>query len=535
MEAIDFSRREQRRLFHNGHSSVKERGRLSYKLQPPCRLEYKMDQEQGKPRPRLQRSYELLGAPSLLFRQESTSFVEPFQGNDATSFQEYLRARKRAQVRWYHPLDHLAMNDIPEVLQNDLRMALGIKKGSGKAEPVAGNAAIDVDGKSSTDSGDEVAEEGSTRTDASEVASNRGSEASEQTGTGPAAASGGSLRNQHKSLVTTSEQSLSFLQKSRAPMIVVSDNMRAEKRGHVKRFLDTNGAYDATFVPGRMKTVSGYRLNSMLAPTRRLPGTQRHKRERQDYSDPAYLAPFSANSLKEVMADDTSTAAKDDDGQASTTLNRRRQTHAILKDDPESPTEYGNCLAVLACTCSSCKGKRSAHSVCLLHPVGQVLDRVRLSFISLPCAVPRTTPADCPELDVGDIVRQITQCTPEVFVVRTRTCVVIIRVTMVAPPTPQNTATECCGTAELHEVQRIDARSMSPHTRSYFPRDLTAHPKYGIGWTDPKIAILYESDRQERNIIHHASLGSSLRTSEHAITNLHSIFNVDFSSQHPMV
>jgi hypothetical protein len=476
-----------------------------------------MSNKKEKHGTQLQRVYELLGAPSILYRQDSTAFVEPPpQENDVSLFQEYLQARRRVQARWYYPMDHhVTTRTLPKLSEEMLEKMTKPHRVHRKKldkQPV-----------------EEVNSEGAAADEA------------DNTGVSKQKAKG------HKGEVMYSRdyfqlQSLPLLQVARAHMLLPltgerNENLEDEEevRDKVHKIVQNYQMHDANYIPCKVHMRVGNDRKYLFS--QRVLETQQYARERQDLSDPAYLAPFDTKSLRDTMADDEIYRGE--------FKGRRRRTPKFLTTDQNSPTKYGNCLVSFACPCPVCQNNPE-HAWCLLHPTGALLDRVRLSYLHLPNADAgdfTTTTRDACELDVGDGVRQLTQCGPTIFVARTNFHVVIFRV-MVEPPGQGTKSVDGCWrtarmpherAACLHEIHRIDARSISRDGPSYRPRDVSSHPKYANSWTDPKIAILYESDRGVRNVIRHTLVGQTLRSSEHVITNLQDIFEIDFSSRHPMV
>jgi hypothetical protein len=513
-----------------------------------------MSNETEKHGTKLQRVYELLGAPSLLYRQESTAFAEPPpQENDASLFQEYLQSRRRAQARWYYPIDHHVLKptlpklsiEMLEKMRTKIRVHRRVD-----GQPVeemkddSGNNEEDQHQheKEGNNTGPRRLEEGDDN--------NEDAQHEKEVGEGDPTDKGDNTRvSKQKAKGGTSEiiysqdyfqqQSLPLLQEARAYMLLPlagekNENLEEEEqvRNKVHSAVQNYQLYDASYVPARARKKGKVRGPKVIPP-QRVRDTQRYSRERQDFGDPAYLAPFDTKSVRETMVHDEASRTVEEDWSGGST--RRRRTPTFLATDPNSPTKYGNCLVSFACPCPVCENN-TEHSWCLLHPTGTLLDLVRLSYLHLPNADgPTTMSLDACELDVGDGVRQLTQCGPTTFAARTCLHVVIFRV-MVEPPKQETESTAgCWGTARLHEIHRIDARSISRDGPSYRPRDVSSHPKYANSWTDPKIAILYESDRGARNVIRHSLVGKTLRSSEHVISNLQDIFEVDFSSHHPMV
>jgi hypothetical protein len=469
-----------------------------------------MSNEIEKHGTKLQRVYELLGAPSLLYRQESTALAEapPRENdNDATLFQKYLQSRRRAQARWFYPIDHhIVKPTLPPLMLHKMRKRRVHRR---------------VDGQTVEEESDDNDED-----------INEDDEGKKK----KAKAKGGTDEDIIYSRDYFEQQSLPLLQEARAFMLLPllgEENKNFEKvRRKVHSTIEDYQLYDVSYVPARARKRIKFNGHKMLAP-HRFQATQQYSRERQDFSDPAYLAPFDTESLRETMTGDKNSRVVDKELQGDNTRHRRPAT--FLATDLNSPTKYGNGLVSFACPCPVCQNN-TEHSWCLLHPTGASLDLVRLSYLHLPNADgPTTKSLEACELDVGDSVRQLTQCGPTTFVARTGLYVVIFRVMVESPNEEIKRAAGCWGKARLHEIHRIDARSMSRNEPSYRPRDVSSHPKYANSWTDPKIAILYESDRGARNVIRHTLVGQTLRSSEHVITNLQNIFEIDFSSRHPMV
>lgn len=498
-----------------------------------------MSNEKERHGTKLQRVYELLGAPSLLYRQESTAFSEPPpQENDTALFQEYLQSRRRTQARWYYPVDHHIIRPTLPKLSELMLEKMRKKRRVHRVEEVK-----DDDGnneKEGDNMGPRRLEEGDDN--------NEGDQHEKEVGEGnPTDKSDNTRVSKKKAKKGTSDliysqdyfqqQTLPLLQEARAHMLLPlageendSFEVEEEVRSKVHSAIQNYQLFDASYVPARARMKGKVSGPKTILP-QRVQATKRYSQERQDFSDPAYLAPFDTDSLRETMADDETSRTVYEEFRHT----RRRRPLTFLATDPNTPTKYGNCIVSFACPCPVCQNN-TEHSWCLLHPTGTLLDLVRLSYLHLPNADgPTTVSPDACELDVGDSVRQLTQCGPTTFVARTCLHVVIFRVMVEAPTQEIESTAGCWGVARLHEIHRIDARSMSRDVPSYRPRDVSSHPKYANSWMDPKIAILYESDRGARNVIRHGLVGQTLRSSEHVITNLHDIFEIDFSSHHPMV
>lgn len=299
---------------------------------------------------------------------------------------------------------------------------------------------------------------------------------------------------------------------------------------------------DASYIPSKVQHVAKEETR-YIHDTLRLQ-TELYDRERLNRAIPAYVAPFHLPSLKNSTEGDIISR-----GIPSLKKFHRREIPAIPRDDPNAPSLFGNCLLSFPCKCGACStastNDKTQPTACLLHPVGPLQDRVRLSFLSLPrgrrMTIQKEPRANVPEeLEVGDRVRQLEQCglDPYVAVVRTSECVIVFSVTFVKPrqsgPLVEG---ECWGNADLQLLHRIDHRTLWRNRPSYRPVDVACHPRYGVGgFTPSKIAVLYESDIGDRNIIHHLQLtGESLTFQEQTITNLQDISEIDFASHNPMM
>ena len=345
--------------------------------------------------------------------------------------------------------------------------------------------------------------------------------------------------------------------------------------------------------------------------------TRWYDTQRIDRSDPAHVAHIPLRLLHDVIDQERPLQSKVTKGMAGGGALRRAARPMFAYDDPgyrndvaerdvtdtpwfggQSPRRYGNCLVVGPCQCTFCQtsmvpqerqhGDASdtvnkeesdtenavtmAPSWCLLHPTGPLLDSVRISYLMFPHSNRPTKKKNDqrvdnhPSLDLGDSIRQMAQCGPNLFVARTTIDCTIFRATFGAPTTtPMKEATHagdeskdslaaCCQTATLTQLYRIDLRSLlqpkaSPLSKSYIPIDLACHPKYGRQrWSGAtsNIAIVCEStDRKERNVIYHVLTPNQpsdhaqalplILPTKHEITNLETISKIDFSAEHPMV
>lgn len=337
---------------------------------------------------------------------------------------------------------------------------------------------------------------------------------------------------------------------------------------------------------GREQKRSATRLHRTTATTYGLESivfrqTQLYDRERRNRADPAYLAPFHGRSLRRATRQDIQsrfpetrpTHKRKDSNSEPTTASTFNTLSAptvpgIPRDDPNAPHRFGNCLVAFPCrcgSCSSCNSQATQQPItsseevrplppmhCLLHPVGPLQDRVRLSFMKLPRGVRSTILRKDPrsqipeEIDIGYRLRQLIQCgdNPYVFVARTDLHCTVFSVTFVEPTESSRVRNPdgdvCWGTANLTMMRRLDCRTLVRGSRdcSLRPTDMTCHPRYGSGGFTPcNVAIAYESSNGDRNAVHRVQVSSlgSTTCQKHVISNLQDIFQIEFSSFHPMV
>jgi hypothetical protein len=188
--------------------------------------------------------------------------------------------------------------------------------------------------------------------------------------------------------------------RARAHMLLTTgggsnDNDDPKVHYQAKQVLQATTQLDANYVPGKETVRTSEQKKVVTRLVRRAWGlsrsvrsqTQLYDRQRQNRADPAYLAPFDWPSLEEATVSDVQTRL----GNGS-----NRMPPAISGDDPNAPCQFGNCIALLLCQCHVCAtssnrndcetdqggdGQRRFEPVpCLLHPVGPLQDRIRLSF-----------------------------------------------------------------------------------------------------------------------------------------------------------
>lgn len=330
---------------------------------------------------------------------------------------------------------------------------------------------------------------------------------------------------------------------------------------------------------------------------KRLHQTFMYERERINYSDTSYLAPFHHNvDLLEMSLDDYHTIrqpntynnSQQQQQHDTTTTNNR-----AIKEDPyqhdqstisihdyHSPMKYGNCIVIIPCACSYCINQQNVmlQQKCILHPVGPLLDHVKVSYLSLPnnkmttktktSSGSKIFDADGSSshyMNVDSVIRQLIQCggcenditigsIHNMFIARTDIHYTIFRIEFGKSTNRRlrSKDTSCLNIAHIIKLYCIDLRIISsvqsPYakitTPSYIPVDMTSHPKYGnktLGGTmltDCNIAIVYQNNiTKDQNTIHHVFVNeNSMETiGEHTIRNLQSISYIDFTSHHPMM
>ncbi len=305
--------------------------------------------------------------------------------------------------------------------------------------------------------------------------------------------------------------------------------------------------FDQSYLPGLYGGKLMPRFDASRANSSRL-----FAQERRNYADPAYLAPFNVSGLQSIMARKP----------MKTSYHKK---HPIDRNDPNSPYLYGNCLVCESCPCPPCRTSPDKKGWCLLHPTGELLDRVRVSKVILPNGIrndtlpcdPKTAQHEGPntcdmaELDIGDTIRQLAKCgiveekpygCAITLLARTACYVTVFRWTAMRMLDDKNVKSSngaggCWRFYKLEKIHCIDLRSAESHLPFFLPMDVACHPRYGGDYSDRKFAILSYS-KTTRNTIHHV-LASDYSSSaplveQHNITCLNSISKIDFASANPM-
>ncbi|KAL3795906.1 hypothetical protein HJC23_002177 [Cyclotella cryptica] len=205
------------------------------------------------------------------------------------------------------------------------------------------------------------------------------------------------------------------------------------------------------------------------------------------------------------------------------------------------PPSYGNCLAILKCTCQSCLreaqrgnsdpstssiGKRLP-SFFLVHPTGDLMSEIMISKLRLP-RWNSDFSGKSPRVDVGDRILQITICGKSVathhemcLVVRTPShcCIYIAR-----PKGSRRSVSgtvQCPGTFELLEKARIDLSSrLGTSNPSYLPYHIAYDPKMCISFfTRPSFVMLCLDQYGTKCNIHHVTLKEEPQIKRHDLSS----------------
>jgi hypothetical protein len=185
---------------------------------------------------------------------------------------------------------------------------------------------------------------------------------------------------------------------------------------------------------------------------------------------------------------------------------------------------YGNCLAIVECSCLNCRG--GVHDVAqwttknlpthfLVHPTGVTLSCVTISNIRWPRDVSSKFILGGAVIDIHSRILQISICGKSAtksqdvcFVVRTATyCCVLIARPRAVKSNPSGMY-ECPKAFELSERARIDLNSSrSTMQPSYVPYHVACDPKTSISFfTTPAFAIICLDEERNKTCIQHVTL-----------------------------
>jgi len=294
--------------------------------------------------------------------------------------------------------------------------------------------------------------------------------------------------------------------------------------------------YERAYMPATQKKIGG-RLYPGLKDSQ-LEHATMAIRQRNIYSDPSYLWVPRNSDITDGMALWKQPTAESH-------LSRVSIGRDIVPLDVENAVLncVGNCISCFSCFCSVCAHDPLTASQWILHPVGSLLDRIRLSHVQLPnnprqIARVRSNVDSLYgtlEVDAGDRVWQLTRCAKRTYVARTSAICTIFEAAMSKYSVTEGNDQQCAG-ASIHLVvlHRLDFRKGTP---ACLPRWCVGHPEYERPWTDPKLAILCKSEASGcQNIVKQVNAGIDHAKASHSfIDNLQTIGQIDFSKQHPMV
>jgi hypothetical protein len=278
-----------------------------------------------------------------------------------------------------------------------------------------------------------------------------------------------------------------------------------------------------------------------------------YDRERMDCADPAYQASFPLELVRDA-ASSSSATTKQGKNQAGPVLKPR--INRINDNDHYAPHLFGNCIHVGQCDGDGACDGPPVPVMYILHPVGPLLDRIRLSFLRFPRRLVEESTNDNDddndevtrgrrgggevpsEIQLDDRLLQLVKCgdDPISFVARTLIDVTVFSLTFVKPP-HETEGYRDDNSAKLTLIHRINHVSWSRHELSYRPRYTTAHPEFASCLTPSRIATVYHcSTNGESNFIRTLSVGASTFTEEsYTVKNLQEITDVEYYHSHPMV
>ena len=462
------------------------------------------------------RNYEMLGAPVLLYRNEDAYTDLDLPQPRRVSFKEMkaLHRKRRVQARWYYPMDFHRINNVAEDESRNFT-----DQQSRRNTPVNNGSSDDKD-DSGHESDSDHTKDGIRRK---------------------------RLRKEVKENYTDRETNFSSDEshrKERLPSIqqraryhMLCDQGQEQDSEVIRRYEQ----FDVDQFPSKLPNLEkgdGGKARKAACNLKQNQEDQLffYRKQRIDYSDPSYLAPFHQSSWM---------------GKRDL---RRGLDVSDLDKEMTVAREYGNCLICFPCSCEICS-RSETPTWWVLHPMGPLMERIRLSHFATASgrkvwreikfqAMPGlklskkmgsfSRPAT---LDTGDSVREIIQCGTDLFIARGTSHFTIFRIIQAdvknSPPDD-----EMCmgGTRVLKIVQRVDRRSFLRGSLSYYPRNLAAHPRFGKSLSDARFAVVNELEsRDVCNSIHHYVIGDEIRSTEHNVRGLQLISDLQYSSSHPMV
>ena len=155
------------------------------------------------------------------------------------------------------------------------------------------------------------------------------------------------------------------MQLNHAEMLLAGQPQNDDEEALAKRRLLVMSQLDANFIP-TMKTGTGWKLDGFS----RAQSKQNcmYTTERLNRSDPAYLAPFPGALLRDMTKTEGVLG----------TSRIHMKLHTLRGPNP--PRAFGNCLLSFPCQCGYCSQQTETPTPCVLHPVGPMLECLRISF-----------------------------------------------------------------------------------------------------------------------------------------------------------
>ena len=215
-------------------------------------------------------------------------------------------------------------------------------------------------------------------------------------------------------------------------------------------------------------------------------------------------------------------------------------------------SSYGNCLAVIRCTCPAClkdvTGKSpSLHNIpsyYLIQPTGDVLSCVTISKIRFPRCTSSSSGSESPTLDMDGRILQICVCGKATATTQSEVCLIVRTAThccvLIAKPkaikSNPSGMYDCPEAFTLAERARIDLRTLT-NLPSYVPYHVASDSKTSISFfTTPSFAILCADENGNKTNIHHVILNKQPRINSHDISSdLNDISIIEFDPRDRLI
>jgi hypothetical protein len=434
-------------------------------------------------------SYEQIGAPSLIVRNPTVHSYrdDPMARMDARAFLMERAALIRVRTRWNYPVDHHVLRNEFPALPDDFVYPANLWGKVLNHDRKTAHALADVS----------FSTNGTIHDDNDEMDENGGVD-----------------------WKVAHSQCWSLQQEARAQILLEQEETFRDnsQRSLQRKILRNYQQYDLSFQTDSNMTYDSLKYTFIYDEERR-------------NADPAYAASFpTLRTFQAIINDDFRSHQP---GRAPLDVRKRDKDAMYMADDPSAPNEYGNCLMVFQCTCTFCHSSTTAANWCLLYAAGELMNQICIEFLHFAADINHgmNTRAFDADLDLGDSLRQLKQCGASKFVARTTGSCILFSVSI-----PAGDGLECSGAATLQKIDCIDSRSFCRGVKSFRPIDVACHPKYGFSqWTDPNICVLCESDPQTQSTVMQVHVSGDLLQTRHDISNVQSISQIEFSSDHPKV